>query len=535
MLSCIKKGTVVEAALACRGIALLLVTLGAGDEAESLQEDAHPVFEQVACYGKAVAVKAAAIEALAVTAFTASNDPAVVDKCMTGFANLWKTGSAKVATAAIRGWSLLLSTVPTCRMTTHSVEESLQSLAKQLHSEDVEVRAAAGEAIALLYHSCGISDLDAFLENGQLDESPPASPVRQFQESQSQPQPHPQSQSPVSTWPLSDPQPQHQHGSLKSLTPQVQTISPQGGAVDAASSASSASTEITSPQQAYVRTEPDSASLRSADADSEPQARRLTQHSSESQAAESSHSHAHEDIRCLPQEHDAAQIKMAAQQHGHSPQHAQQHANDTSHGDNHLQHHPADAANTAEANGNLDSQQASSPLPPARNQDAAAEDISSSQQQGMVKPGRAANPRPASQNPQQKAEAISNGLDDVVGRMRELATNRGDKNRRSKKDRVSMKSTFRELCNVVEVCTSTKHIACDIKAAWRGTAQSQHSAAQNSTAQHGAAQRSTAQHSTAQHSTAQGASCRCPTTPSSTVRPNPLHYRLQSVRLLALA
>ena len=58
----------------------------------SLQEEAHPVFEQAACYGKAIAVKAAAIEALAVTAFTASDDPAVVDKCMTGFANLWKTG-----------------------------------------------------------------------------------------------------------------------------------------------------------------------------------------------------------------------------------------------------------------------------------------------------------------------------------------------------------------------------------------------------------------------------------------------------------
>ena len=35
-------------------------------------------------------------------------------------------GSAKVATAAIRGWSLLLSTVPAWRMTTHSVEQSLQ-------------------------------------------------------------------------------------------------------------------------------------------------------------------------------------------------------------------------------------------------------------------------------------------------------------------------------------------------------------------------------------------------------------------------
>ncbi|KAL3156213.1 hypothetical protein ABBQ32_012494 [Trebouxia sp. C0010 RCD-2024] len=450
MLSCIKKGTVVEAALACRGIALLLVTLGAGDEAEILQEDAHPVFEQAACYGKAVAVKAAAIEALAVTAFTASNDPAVVDKCMTGFANLWKTGSAKVATAAIRGWSLLLSTVPTWRMNTHSVEQSLQSLAKQLYSEDVEVRAAAGEAIALLYHSCGISDLDAFLENGQLYESPSASPVRQSQQAQSQLQ----SQPPLSTLPLSHQQPQHQHGSLDALTPQVQTISPQGGAVDAASHTSSASAEITSSQQAHVRTDPESPSLRSADADSEPQARRLTQHNSESQAAESPHSHTHENKRSVPQERDDAQIQMAAQQHGRNPQHAQQHSNDTSHRDNHLQRHQADAIDTMEANGNLDSQQASSPSPPARHQEAAAEVISSSHQQGMVKPGQVANPRSASQNPQQKAEAISNGLDDVVGRMRELATNRGDKTRRSRKDRMSMKSTFRELCNVVEVCSS---------------------------------------------------------------------------------
>lgn len=50
------------------------------------------MFEQAACHGKAATVKAAAIEALAITAFVASDDPSVVDKCMTGFANLWKAG-----------------------------------------------------------------------------------------------------------------------------------------------------------------------------------------------------------------------------------------------------------------------------------------------------------------------------------------------------------------------------------------------------------------------------------------------------------
>ena len=60
----------------------------------SIQQEAQPVFEQAACYGKAAAVKAAAIEALAITAFVASESPSVVDKCMTGFANLWKTGGS---------------------------------------------------------------------------------------------------------------------------------------------------------------------------------------------------------------------------------------------------------------------------------------------------------------------------------------------------------------------------------------------------------------------------------------------------------
>ncbi len=74
----------------------------------SLQQDAHPVFQQAACYGKAVAVKAAAIEALAITAFVASNDPDVVDKCMTGFANLWKAGVLLPITSLLSSCCLMV-------------------------------------------------------------------------------------------------------------------------------------------------------------------------------------------------------------------------------------------------------------------------------------------------------------------------------------------------------------------------------------------------------------------------------------------
>ena len=45
----------------------------------------------------------------------------------------------------------------------------------------------------------------------------------------------------------------------------------------------------------------------------------------------------------------------------------------------------------------------------------------------------------------------SQGMEDVVARMKDLATNRGDAKRRSKKERSSLKSTFRDLCSTLEV------------------------------------------------------------------------------------
>ncbi len=66
------------------------------------------MFQQAACYGKAVAVKAAAIEALAITAFVASNDPDVVDKCMTGFANLWKAGVLLLVISSLNTCCLMM-------------------------------------------------------------------------------------------------------------------------------------------------------------------------------------------------------------------------------------------------------------------------------------------------------------------------------------------------------------------------------------------------------------------------------------------
>ena len=59
----------------------------------------------------------------------------------------------------------------------------------------------------------------------------------------------------------------------------------------------------------------------------------------------------------------------------------------------------------------------------------------------------------ARQSPSSEAgsAAAAAGLDGVVARMRELATNRGDALRRSKRDRGTLRSRFRDLVGVVEV------------------------------------------------------------------------------------
>jgi hypothetical protein len=47
------------------------------------------------------------------------------------------------------------------------------------------------------------------------------------------------------------------------------------------------------------------------------------------------------------------------------------------------------------------------------------------------------------------------GLDMVIDRVRDLASNRGDRQRRSRRERQSMRSSFRELRSVMEVSASS--------------------------------------------------------------------------------
>lgn len=74
---------------------------------------------------------------------------------------LWwcSADSAKVKAAALRSWAFLYTSLNT-PLSSRQLDGQLAALAGLLHDQDVEVRQAAGEGLALLYNTCGLAECD---------------------------------------------------------------------------------------------------------------------------------------------------------------------------------------------------------------------------------------------------------------------------------------------------------------------------------------------------------------------------------------
>jgi len=124
-----------------------------------------PDLLRAAKHGKGAPARVAAADALAVCCFVMSDDERSTRATMDDLRSLWANpdAGAGLRAAALRGWTFLftsLSSLPNAA----AVEALLPALAALLHDGDVEVRAAAGEAIAVVYHTCGLDELEAVLE-----------------------------------------------------------------------------------------------------------------------------------------------------------------------------------------------------------------------------------------------------------------------------------------------------------------------------------------------------------------------------------
>ncbi|GBF93321.1 hypothetical protein Rsub_06359, partial [Raphidocelis subcapitata] len=165
----LKKGGATEATLAATALALHVLTLGEPDE--SGYQGVLPDLLRAAKHGKSAAARAAAVDALAVCCFVMAEDDRSTRAALDELRGVWakRDAGAPLRAAALRGWTFLFTSLAALPDAA-AVEALLPAAAALLHDGDVELRAAAGEAIAVVYHTCGLDQLEAVLEGEEEEE-----------------------------------------------------------------------------------------------------------------------------------------------------------------------------------------------------------------------------------------------------------------------------------------------------------------------------------------------------------------------------
>ncbi|KAJ4837005.1 hypothetical protein Tsubulata_045182 [Turnera subulata] len=162
-LTCIKKGSSKEIALASRVIGLLALTVGCGDNAhEILEESITPISQALKSSPDSVKV-VSLLECLAIITFVGGNDPEQTERSMQ---IIWqmlhpKLGSNVVAfrpspaviAAVVSAWAFLLTTMDGWTLNPKDWQESLAYFSTLLDKEDRSIRIAAGEALALIFET----------------------------------------------------------------------------------------------------------------------------------------------------------------------------------------------------------------------------------------------------------------------------------------------------------------------------------------------------------------------------------------------
>lgn len=145
----IRKGSGSERELAATALGLHFLSLPGPSEA--LFQEVQGVLDAAALEGAGQA-RCSAIEAMAVCCFVAAEDDYLTREVMERMEHFWGRGEAVARAAALRGWSLLFTTLSGL-LSGPEVEALLQQMASLIGDKAVEVRSAAGEVVALLCSS----------------------------------------------------------------------------------------------------------------------------------------------------------------------------------------------------------------------------------------------------------------------------------------------------------------------------------------------------------------------------------------------
>ncbi|XP_031721664.1 interferon-related developmental regulator 1 isoform X2 [Anarhichas minor] len=173
---CLKKGKGEEQRAAASLACLLCIQLGSGIESEEVFKTLKPIFKNILADGSAnIQARQAVATSLGLCTLVAEDDILDVHATMECFENLFTRSYARMDgtcplinpqmsqlhTNALLSWALLL-TICTANQLKDILRTHLPKLPRLLESEDVNMRIAAGETIALLFELA--RDMDSEFE-----------------------------------------------------------------------------------------------------------------------------------------------------------------------------------------------------------------------------------------------------------------------------------------------------------------------------------------------------------------------------------
>ncbi|XP_076008222.1 interferon-related developmental regulator 1 [Genypterus blacodes] len=179
---CLKKGKGEEQRAAASLACLLCIQLGSGIESEEVFKTLKPIFKTILADGTAnLQARHAVATSLGLCTFVAEDDILDVHSTMECFENLFTRSYARedgtcpsmspqtsqLHTNALLSWALLL-TICTASQIKDILRKHLPKLPRLLESDDVNMRIAAGETIALLFELA--RDMDSDYEFEEWDE-----------------------------------------------------------------------------------------------------------------------------------------------------------------------------------------------------------------------------------------------------------------------------------------------------------------------------------------------------------------------------
>ncbi|CAL8242240.1 unnamed protein product [Merluccius merluccius] len=178
---CLKKGKGEEQSAAASLACLLCIQLGSGMESEEVLKTMKPLFKTILADASAsIQARQAVAKSLGLCTLVAEDDILDVHNTMECFESLFVRSYARgdgtrppvnpqsslLHTNALLSWALLL-TICTASQIREVLRRHLPKLPSLLDSEDVNMRIAAGETIALLFELARDMDADFVFDDGE--------------------------------------------------------------------------------------------------------------------------------------------------------------------------------------------------------------------------------------------------------------------------------------------------------------------------------------------------------------------------------